>query len=739
MQNEKTYIFHEGALGNEAVTPQPYGAQRSVARSISECPPAALLVERAVNVSACDFETFCLIISLLSCYRSANSKQVLPLPSLNRNFSLSLVCVEKLISCEALFCARGKLIFSRQNCYEIAEVEWSKGNIYASLCEGSSGNAQTNINLTHQYNYNVRSWLTGIDNVHTSEYIAYNHKIDGICSGSSITYGDFIPCWNGNIAATTYLSSNGNITGFNYTYDGLNRLTSAEDTKNPPLGSLRNVKNYSSTYSYDLNGNITALTRNDGMVANDYTYGYTGNQLSTTTVNNSQQEAEEEVEYIFDGGRINSDNLQNLSGSMHQIVFSGKAKPTISTMFAYDLNGNFKSDNTKGTEYSYNVFNMPLQISVSNSEVIGTIKYKYDAQGNKLRADYSWLNVTSIDKIKDDVGKVTKPKNSTQYIEYAGNKRYKGKVLDMIHIDGGYIKGGEYYFYEKDHLGNNIAVIDTNGNLIQQTFYHPYGKPIDDLSFDLDVNNSQPYKYGGKEEETMLGLAMFDFHARQYYGNSDNRPPVFGQIDPLAGDYTNVSPYMYCLGNPIRWVDRDGRAPGDPFSSVGAAAKDWGNYYNGASIIRGKEFGSTIYSTNVNGKTVYKYSTANEGRSKSVQISNSPNGEKREATIHSHGEYDKNYNDNQFSKADKNNSDKRGVDSYVATPDGSLKKYDPNTKQTSTVSTDLPSDPKDPERKNNNDPTDVPAEKRTQTTAEQDKKPELKMPEQESNKFKWTF
>jgi RHS repeat-associated protein len=74
----------------------------------------------------------------------------------------------------------------------------------------------------------------------------------------------------------------------------------------------------------------------------------------------------------------------------------------------------------------------------------------------------------------------------------------------------------------------------------------------------LDVNNSQPYKYGGKEEETMLGLAMFDFHARQYYGNSDNRPPVFGQIDPLAEDYYSTNPYMYCLGNPIRLIDPTG-------------------------------------------------------------------------------------------------------------------------------------------------------------------------------------
>jgi hypothetical protein len=122
--------------------------------------------------------------------------------------------------------------------------------------------------------------------------------------------------------------------------------------------------------------------------------------------------------------------------------------------------------------------------------------------------------------------------------------------------------------------------------------------------------------------------------------------------------------------------------------------KDWGLYYNGASILRGKEFASTIYKTAINGKTVYTYSEANIGETDNVMRSNAPNGEAPEAIIHSHGQYDEGYKNNDFSNKDKWNSYNLKVDGYVTTPDGSLKEYDPYTTKTTVINTDLPSDPK---------------------------------------------
>ena len=64
----------------------------------------------------------------------------------------------------------------------------------------------------------------------------------------------------------------------------------------------------------------------------------------------------------------------------------------------------------------------------------------------------------------------------------------------------------------------------------------------------------QSYKYSSKELETMNGLNTYDFHARPYYY------PVlqFHSPDILGETYYHVSPYLYCLGNPIKYTDPTG-------------------------------------------------------------------------------------------------------------------------------------------------------------------------------------
>ncbi len=63
-----------------------------------------------------------------------------------------------------------------------------------------------------------------------------------------------------------------------------------------------------------------------------------------------------------------------------------------------------------------------------------------------------------------------------------------------------------------------------------------------------------PFKYGGKEFEERQGVNIYDFNARTY------APDIarFMQPDPLATENHGVSPYIYCNGDPINFIDPTG-------------------------------------------------------------------------------------------------------------------------------------------------------------------------------------
>jgi len=195
-------------------------------------------------------------------------------------------------------------------------------------------------------------------------------------------------------------------------------------------------------------------------------------------------------------------------------------------------------------------------------------------------------------------------------------------------------------------------------------------------------------------------------------------------IDPHAEKYYSISPYVYANNNPIKFIDADGRDPGDFFISKNAAAKDWGMFYNGSSILKGKEYGSTIYSIKKNGKFGYTYTKAAIGDESTVNESAPPSGKRAKALIHSHGKYDKQMAEGNdvFSNKDEWHYYYNKVDGYVATPDGSLIKYDVNTTETTVISTQLPSDSNDPNRKNKVQPKENTTTETTNTTDTEKKK-----------------
>ena len=89
--------------------------------------------------------------------------------------------------------------------------------------------------------------------------------------------------------------------------------------------------------------------------------------------------------------------------------------------------------------------------------------------------------------------------------------------------------------------------------MAQTTHYYPYGGILSQST----NQGVQKYKYNGKEFDRTHGLDWYDYSARQY----DPASGRFTSMDPLCEKYYNISPYSYCAGNPIRYVDPDGAEP----------------------------------------------------------------------------------------------------------------------------------------------------------------------------------
>ena len=92
----------------------------------------------------------------------------------------------------------------------------------------------------------------------------------------------------------------------------------------------------------------------------------------------------------------------------------------------------------------------------------------------------------------------------------------------------------------------------------------------------------QPYKFTGKELETTHGQCLYDFGARWL----DPLLPRWTSTDPLAEAYYHISPYAYCAGNPVSFVDPDGM---DYFRTF-SGALIWRNTHEESRIEDGEKY-----------------------------------------------------------------------------------------------------------------------------------------------------
>ena len=126
----------------------------------------------------------------------------------------------------------------------------------------------------------------------------------------------------------------------------------------------------------------------------------------------------------------------------------------------------------------------------------------------------------------------------------------------------------DLYFYHTDHLGSTTYITDRK-EVAQYVAYTPYGETF------KEYKNVTPYKFNGKELDQETG---YYYYGARYY---DPSTALWFGVDPLQHKYPEVSPYVYCAGNPVKYVDPDGRekliffAPSESNNRISNAANNY--------------------------------------------------------------------------------------------------------------------------------------------------------------------
>jgi RHS repeat-associated protein len=370
---------------------------------------------------------------------------------------------------------------------------------------------------TVDYQYNIRGWMTQINDV---------ANLNGKLFGYKIKYNDpenAVAKFNGNIAEVDWITgtvANGSKRRYSYQYDNLNRLL--QGTYSEPGSSILSNDYYNEIMSYDLNGNISTLKRfsrpGSGTTAekiDDLVYNYIGNRLDKITV---------PFGYFDNTSGYNA--LQNT--------------------ITYDLNGNMVNHLDKGiSDIGYNFLNLPSVIIKTSGRSSSVVNYLYRADGVKVSKIFT--QGTNV--------------NTTLYLDGFQYQFSQGSIagseLKFVPTSEGYFnfENNKYIYNYVDHLGNVRVSYLNNGSgieVLEENNYYPFG--LKHVGYNvLAGNSSYQYKYNGKELQTETG--MYDYGARFYMPDIGR----WGVVDPLAEKHTNLNPMMYAANNPIMFIDPDGR------------------------------------------------------------------------------------------------------------------------------------------------------------------------------------
>ena len=482
-------------------------------------------------------------------------------------------------------------------------------------------------NHATRYEYDANDNLKKITNAKNGvTTLSYDEATDWL---TSVSFGGNTRRYTYNPDGTIKSLTKPDGTTYNYTYDGLGRVTDdgiyqyeyyydrpllqriTKDSKKREFGfdALRRLTDSHSTddyddfvfYNYDANGNCNGITYKEGSAI----YTYDGQNRMT------------DIEYY--------DYLQSMQSPLARFSYRKDNqieqaqygyKNVIYVDYSYDEAGRLIGKKTymengtvianytlelddAGNIVRQNAFepfgrkvlsDEEVSYSYNNSNRItraGDIIFEFDANGNTTKRGsetYTWdasdrlINAGGTEITYDPTGLIASYGDTNFAVDPLG----MGNVISDSKSGARYIYGdglearvvnGVFSFYVTDLRGSVVAIVDENGNITHKYQYDEFGNVL--RKEEADYN---PFQYVGKYGVMYLNDHLYYMRARHY-------DPTIGRFlseDPIWS--TNL--YPYADNNPVMGIDPEGLSCKSKYNKTVSAANDIIELYNDGDLYK---------------------------------------------------------------------------------------------------------------------------------------------------------
>ncbi|GAB2874618.1 hypothetical protein GCM10027277_49810 [Pseudoduganella ginsengisoli] len=421
------------------------------------------------------------------------------------------------------------------------------------------------------------------------------------------------------------------------TYDAASRIAALNHT------GTANAASYNQTFTYDGLSRLLTYTGSTG--TQSFAYDATGNRTQL---------------------KIGASTYSNtIAATSNRLASTSGPVPAKSN--AFDAAGNLTGDGTVSYTYS--------ERGRMKTSVYGgvTTSYLYNGIGQRTSKTGTTTPTGAAAYVYDEQGRLLGQYDASgavlQETVFLGDQPV-GVLKQVASGTPAVVTTSVGYIYS-DHINTPRMIMAAASNSVVWSWLDadPFGmaQPVENASGTVFTYNA---RFPGQlyDKETNLHY--------NYFRDYDPQTGRYVQSDPI-GLRGGINTFGYVLGNPLKYSDQYGLAPGDHFYTAEAAARDAIHYINPRSIAENREYGGWIYKDRNRGPG-YTYDEPTRFGPAGGHMPSKPMIAPVYGAYHTHAAYDPDYDNENFSPEDKDMGDRLGWPTYLGTPSGAIKRYMPD-------------------------------------------------------------